>query len=69
MHVSKITFAVGVTILFIPLKINRLKIKVLMEYSQSTELVLQSSPTLNNRRFYEKQLLFQILNYFHPTQT
>lgn len=58
--------AVSITVLLIPLKINRLKIKVLMEFSKPAVPVLQSSPARNNRRFcYENQLLFQIISILH----
>lgn len=58
--------AVSITVLLIPLKINRLKIKVLMEFSKPAVPVLQSSPAQNNRRFcYENQLLFQIISILH----
>lgn len=58
--------AVSTTVLLIPLKINRLKIKVLMEFSKPAVPVLQSSPARNNRRFcYENQLLFQIISILH----
>lgn len=61
MQILKNNFTVGITILLIPLKINRLKIKVLMERRQAAVPILQSSPALNNGRFcYEKQLLFQL---------
>lgn len=58
--------AVSITILLIPLKINRLKINVLMEFSKPAVPVLQSSAARNNRRFcYENQLLFQIISILH----